>query len=95
MEVDLFHDVSHVAYVSGHNEVGGSDTPNAELSAVLRIALSRTVLHHTTIQTALQYSMMSPKYYYYLAANILHVYGMHVEENYIYVHMTCTYIQCT
>ena len=40
----LFHDVGHVADVSGDQEVGASDAPDAELCAILCVRLTRTVL---------------------------------------------------
>ena len=54
VQYDLFHDVCHVAYISGHQKVGGSNAPDAELSAILSIGLARTMLHHATIHTTLQ-----------------------------------------
>ena len=49
----LLHDVCHVAYICGHEKVGGSDAPDTELSAVLSICLTRTMLHPMTIYATL------------------------------------------
>ena len=51
---NLFHDVSHVADVSGDQEIGASDAPDAELCPVLCICLARAVLHDFPIGTPLQ-----------------------------------------
>ena len=42
---NLFHDVCHVAYVCGHKKVGSSKAPDTELSAILSISLTRTMIH--------------------------------------------------
>ena len=51
---NLFHDVCHVAYVCGHKKIGGSEAPDTELSAILSISLTRTMIHIFAIFASLQ-----------------------------------------
>ena len=53
----LFHYISHIADVRGNDQWWSNDAPHAELGAVLRVSLSRTVYQWFVITAALTTSV--------------------------------------